>query len=79
MTSGDRITTAQEAVTDKTEVTMTVTDTVETIQTPSSTSPTTETPIKKTTTSEAPQHNSNESLDADALEDLFKDAAELIL
>ena len=34
---------------------------------------------RKAPTSEIPQHNSSESLDADALEDLFKDAAELIL
>ena len=35
--------------------------------------------VKKTTPKNSPTHNSEENLDADALDNMFKDAAELIL
>jgi Tfp pilus assembly protein FimV len=35
--------------------------------------------VKKTTPKDSSPHNSEESLDADALDDMFKNAAELLL
>jgi 5'-AMP-activated protein kinase catalytic alpha subunit len=63
----------------ETETATTIKDTVKTAPAPTPAEVPDEASKRKTPTSEVPQHNSSESLDADALEDLFKDAAELIL
>lgn len=63
----------------ETEATTAITDTVKTDPAPIPAEVPYEATKRKAPTSEVPKHNSSESLDADALEDLFKDAAELIL
>lgn len=63
----------------ETEATTAITDTVKTDPAPVPAEVPDEATKRKAPTSEVPQDNSSESLDADALDDLFKDAAELIL